>query len=110
VRSGTSAEKLEGRIDKNITEERCAAITKLGKKTGKAFLEKQIGKEHTVLFEEQTKRDVIGGFTSNYLYAEAKTSGDISQGDMKSVKITDVNGDRLSCNLSPNSPQTQKIK
>lgn len=103
VRAGTAAEKMEGKVGKNIAEQRCAAISKLAKKTGRAFLEAQIDREHTVLFEEQTRSDVIGGYTSNYLYAEAKTGSgaQIARGDMRKVRITGVNGDRLSCILLP---------
>lgn len=97
ARPGTAAFKLKDDVEKSVKERRCAEISEISKKMLGLFLQRQVGREHIVLFEQQTKKHKIGGYTSNYLYAEAEASGEISRGDMKRVKILGADGGRLEC-------------
>lgn len=66
-RANTEAEKMDNVIDKSIRHKRSKMLRILSAKKKRAFYEKNIGTERTVLFEHENKNGYIQGFTENYV-------------------------------------------
>ena len=97
-RNGTFAAKMTDSVQKSEKERRCALLAEISRKNYGAYLEKQVGKEFTVVFEHCKSSDIIGGYTENYLYAETGAT-DASDGEVKRVRIVSVDGDILKCRV-----------
>lgn len=69
-RSGTQALKIPWKVDVEERKHRTQKYINLSEKKLRAFYEKHLGTEHTVLFEEQQKHDKMFGFTDNYIKVE----------------------------------------
>ncbi len=71
-RKGTKAANMSGQIDGNIKEQRSQKLIELSNKNEEEYIEKYIGKEVEVLFEEK-KNGYYQGHTNNYILALCKT-------------------------------------
>lgn len=91
-RKGTRAAVMPNQIDGNIKEERSHKLIELSNKNEEEFLDRYIGKEVYVLFEQE-EGEYIKGHTSNYLVVKAK--GKELENKMLRVKITSREGDEL---------------
>ncbi len=69
-RSGTQALKINGKVEVEERKHRTQKYINLSEKKLRAFYEKYLGTEHTVLFEEQKKHNKMVGFTDNYIKIE----------------------------------------
>lgn len=69
-RSGTQALKIPWKVEIEDRKRRTQMYINLSEKKLRAFYEKQLGTQQTVLFEEQVKKDKIVGFTENYIKVE----------------------------------------
>jgi threonylcarbamoyladenosine tRNA methylthiotransferase MtaB len=61
----------------------------LSEKKLRAFYEKHLGIQQTVLFEEQIKKDKIVGFTENYIKVETRHDEDLVN-QIKKVKLLSI--------------------
>lgn len=91
-RKGTRAAVMPNQIDGNIKEERSHKLIELSNKNEEKFLDRYIGKEVYVLFEQE-EGEYIKGHTSNYLVVKAK--GKELENKMLKVEITSREGDEL---------------
>ncbi len=91
-RKGTRAAVMPNQIDGNIKEARSHKLIKLSNKNEKEFLDKYIGEEVDVLFEQE-ENEYIKGHTSNYLVVKVK--GKELENKMLKVKITNREDDEL---------------
>ncbi len=93
-RTGTKAAAMTGQIDGNIKKERSHDVSSLEEEIRKNFLEKQVGKTLSVLFE--TKSDMEGfmsGYSTNYLRVNVKN--DVEDNEIRDVLIKEVKNDEL---------------
>lgn len=85
-RPGTKAATMSGQIDATIKKFRVKQLIAEGERVSKKFMQKNIGRIETVLFEEE-QYGMPAGYTGNYI--KAYTEADISvQGRLVSVEIT----------------------
>lgn len=94
-RQGTRAAEMENQVDGNVKEERSKALIELNNENEKAFIEKYIGKDLDVLFEQKVsgKEGVYEGYTPNYIKVEAAFECDSIIGKIVNVKIKEVQND-----------------
>lgn len=85
-RKGTKAAEMKNQISGNVKEERSKRLLELSDKNENEYLDKYIGKEVEVLFEEQDG-EYYKGHTANYIMVKFKENKDISNQIIK-VKIT----------------------
>lgn len=93
-REGTRAAKMSEQVDGNTKKVRLHELAKIEEINRNKFLEKQIGKTLSVLFE--TGSDIKGyksGYSTNYL--RVSVDDDVKVNDIKDVLITDVIEDDL---------------
>lgn len=83
-RKGTRAAVMPNQVDSKIKEERSRKLIELSNENEKKFLEKYIGKEVEVLFE-QKDNGYIKGHTSNYILVKTKEAE--IENKIKKVKI-----------------------
>jgi len=95
-REGTIAAKMEGQIFQNVKEKRSHKLIELSNKNEKNFLEKFIGKEVEVLFEEE-EDGYYKGHTTNYMVV--KTKGKELENKIKTVIIHKVDNGELIGNI-----------
>lgn len=76
-RHGTKAEKMENQVLAKIKELRSKKLIELSNFNETEYLEKYIGKDVQVLFEEK-EGDYFKGHTSNYILVKTKTNDDLS--------------------------------
>lgn len=94
-RQGTKAAVMENQIDGNIKEERSNKLLELSDKYEKEFNEACIGKELSVLCEEQEGK-YVKGHTTNYRLVKVKKVDSNKQlkleNEILKVKILRVDG------------------
>ena len=73
-RSGTQALKIPWRVEIEDRKRRTQMYINLSEKKLRAFYQKHLGSEQTVLFESQKKGDNMFGFTENYIKVETPFS------------------------------------
>lgn len=94
-REGTRAAKMDKQINGKIKKDRLHDLEKIEEANRKEFLEKQIGKTLSVLFEEKSDMDGFkSGYSTNYLRVNV---GDLSiaSNEIYDVKITARKDDEL---------------
>lgn len=91
-RKGTRAAVMPNQIDGNIKEERSHKLIELSNKNEEEFLDRYIGKEVYVLFEQE-EGEYIKGHTSNYLVV--KVNGKGLENKMLKVKVTNRESEEL---------------
>ncbi len=69
-RSGTQALKIPWKVEVEERKNRTQKYINLSEKKLRAFCEKHLNTEHTVLFEAQKSQDKMHGFTENYIKVE----------------------------------------
>ena len=94
-RDGTKAAKMGGQVNGNIKKDRLKDLEKIEETNRKEFLDKQIGKTLSVLFE--SKADIDGyksGYSTNYLRVNVKDPS-IEDNEIFDVKITGIENNEL---------------
>jgi threonylcarbamoyladenosine tRNA methylthiotransferase MtaB len=66
-RDNTEAVLMEGKVEYSERKRRNKMLRILSAKKLRAFYEKHLSKEFTVLFEHENKNGVMNGFTENYI-------------------------------------------
>ncbi|MFV0590448.1 MAG: tRNA (N(6)-L-threonylcarbamoyladenosine(37)-C(2))-methylthiotransferase MtaB [Draconibacterium sp.] len=69
-RSGTQALKIPWKVEVEDRKRRTQMYINLSEKKLRAFYEKNLGTEQTVLFEDNKSHDHMNGFTENYIKVE----------------------------------------
>lgn len=90
IRSGTKAATMKGQISGAEKEIRSKKLLELSKKNELYYIEKYIGKDVEVLFEEEVN-DYYKGHTANYIMVNVKSSKDLS-GKILTVHIEGIKG------------------
>ena len=93
-RKGTKAANMPNKVIGSIKEERSRKLIELSNKNQKIQHKLDIGKEVTVLLEEQ-EGEFIKGHTTNYKLVYVKTKDKALENTIQKVKITDVMGENL---------------
>ena len=86
-RKGTASSKMNNKIDNKIKKERSKKLIEVSKELELLYMKKFIGKELTVLIEEQINKDSLG-HTSNYLHVLLNEL--IEPNTLVNVKIKDI--------------------
>ncbi len=92
VRTGTRAETMGDHLPKQIKEERAARMLKLGEELRAAYLQAQIGKKTSVLFESTQRNGAWIGCTANYTPVSVQSEEPLV-GKILPVEITGASGD-----------------
>lgn len=82
-KEGTVAAKMKGQISSKVKQERIARLLELSKKNGMRFMRGLLGKEYDVLFEEEVRKGVYRGHTSNYAGVYVKSNENIINSVLK---------------------------
>ncbi|WP_142414540.1 tRNA (N(6)-L-threonylcarbamoyladenosine(37)-C(2))-methylthiotransferase MtaB [Hathewaya massiliensis] len=95
-RKGTKADRMENQIDGNIKEDRSTKLIELNSKLEKEFMEKFIGRESEVLFEQKLKKEhnLYEGYTRNYIKVICESEQNI-EGKILKVKLNKVEEDYI---------------
>lgn len=88
-RENTPAADMDGRVDIGERHERSKMLHILSDKKRRAFYESQIGKEWTVLFENDHENGSMFGFTQNYVKVTAKYDP-LRVNDLVKVQLTGI--------------------
>ena len=94
-RDGTKAAAMKGQVNGNIKKDRLKDLEAIEKTNREEFLQKQVGKTLSVLFEE--KSDMEGfksGYSTNYLRVNVENPG-LPTNEIYDVKITGIIDDEL---------------
>lgn len=75
-RQGTAAAKMDGKLTAEVKNERVHRLNGIATKTRKNFLQEQVGKTVTVLFETE-KNGKLRGYTPNYVEVVAEGTKDM---------------------------------
>lgn len=86
-RSGTVADKMDNQIEKSVKAQRVKELSLVSEKIRYDFLNRQIGKELSVLIEARQKDGAYIGYTPNY--TPVKTLSGVV-GEIKKVTVTEV--------------------
>lgn len=86
VRKGTRAEKLPNKISKEIKNYRCKEMLNLVQNLKEKFLQKQVGKTVSVLFEKITENGENKGHAPNYVLVYTKNNSNL-EGKILDVRI-----------------------
>ena len=86
-RDGTNAASMKNQVDGNTKKRRSKELSEIEKKNSHEFLDKQIGKTLSVLFETKTELEGYkSGYSTNYLRVHTKDKVEINK--IKNIKIT----------------------
>ena len=91
-RANTQAAKMSHVIDKGVRHQRSKMLRILSAKKKRAFYEKNIGSNRTVLFEHENKMGYIQGFTENYVKVKVPYDPGFRNQILK-VKLNDIDDD-----------------
>ena len=89
LRKGTKAETMTGRVPAEIKKQRTASLIKVGKKLETAYIDRWIGREADVLFEQFEEDGNASGYTERYI----KVKGSGMPGEIKKVLLEERAGD-----------------
>lgn len=95
-RKGTKADKFPCQVDKSLKNERSKEMISALKESQREYLQSFVGKEGEVLFEQEIKKGIYEGHTTNYVKVHIKSDDDLS-GTFKTVKFTSFKDDYLMC-------------
>jgi threonylcarbamoyladenosine tRNA methylthiotransferase MtaB len=93
-RDNTEAVVMDGAVSKNIRAKRSKMLRGLSAKKRRAFYEKQLNSERTVLFESANKEGYIHGFTENYVKVKAPWNPELIN-TIHNVHLTKIDEDGL---------------
>jgi threonylcarbamoyladenosine tRNA methylthiotransferase MtaB len=91
-RSGTQALKIPWKVNIEDRKHRTQMYINLSEKKLRAFYEKHLGSEQTVLFEDQQNKGNMSGFTENYIKVETPYREDFIN-QLRKVKIKSIQPD-----------------
>ena len=91
-RPGTPAAAMEGSVPKKLRQERAHLAAALGREMAEEFRRHNIGKVHSVLFEQE-ENGLCLGHSGNYLEIAVHGSG--LRGTIADVTVTEESGDIL---------------
>jgi len=96
-RPGTPADKMPDQITKDVKEERAHRGAQVAAEMERAYLERQVGQEVPVLFEEQ--RDGLWrGYTTRYTEVLTDSAENLHN-QVRTVRITKLEGGALYADL-----------
>jgi len=98
-RSGTASTKMAGQVPPSVIKERSRILRELSWQKRKAFQQRFLGRELTVLFEEEVN-GTWTGLTDHYLRVDVRSSLDLKN-TIQSVVATGVMTDRVMGLLNP---------
>ena len=93
-RNGTKAALMPNQVSPILQEQRSKKLIELSKENQDKYNSEYIGKEVTVLFEEEN-REYIKGHTANYLVVNIKGNIAKLHNEIVKVKITSILGEEL---------------
>lgn len=93
-RENTLAPEMPGKVSIKERNRRADMLRILSEKKKRFFYEQNIGREFTVLFEDDVKDGVMEGWTENYVRVAAKYDP-ILVNEMKHVRLTGINATGL---------------
>lgn len=96
-RPGTVADKAENQVPENIKNIRSKAMIEVTTKTMTDFLNSQVGRVESVLFERE-KNGFFEGYTKNYTHVVVKSDENLSN-KIYEVKITGVQGNKCTAEI-----------
>lgn len=96
-RPGTVADKAENQVSENIKNIRSKAMIEVTTKTMTDFLNSQVGRVESVLFERE-KNGFYEGYTKNYTHVVVKSDENLSN-KIYDVKITGVQGNKCTAEI-----------
>ncbi len=88
-RSGTQALKIPWKVDMEDRKRRTQMYINLSEKKQRAFYEKHLGTQQTVLFESQKNGDMMSGFTENYIKVETPYREELING-LHTITLMDI--------------------
>ena len=91
-RANTQAAEMSHVIDKGVRHQRSKMLRILSAKKKRAFYEKNIGSNRTVLFEHENKMGYIQGFTENYVKVKVPYDPGF-RNQILNVKLNDIDED-----------------
>ncbi len=89
-RENTLAAAMEGSVSPKDRAERSKMLHILSDKKRRKFYEEHIGKEYSVLFENDIENNMMHGFTENYIRVTAKYDP-VLVNEIKKVRLTAIN-------------------
>lgn len=93
-RDGTKAATMKPEVDGNIKKERLKELEEIEQVNKREFLEKQIGKTLSVLFESKSDMDGYkSGYSTNYLRVNVKDK--IDDNEIRDCLITEIKNGEL---------------
>jgi len=92
-RSGTPAASAPGQVQKAVKTERAHRAAQVAEQMSRTYLERQVGKEFPVLFEE-LRQGAWRGHTPNYLEVSLKAEEELHN-QVVTVRVTGVEGETL---------------
>lgn len=95
ARKGTPAEKFAGAVTEAVKKERADILGKIDETMHKTFLQAMVGQTAEVLFEQPAGEDYFEGLTGNYQRVFVKSGGRNLGGEIRPVKITAFDGEKL---------------
>ena len=93
-RDNTEAAEMDGVVSKKVRAKRSKMLRGLSAKKRRAFYEKQLETERTVLFEGENKEGYINGFTENYIKVKTPWNPDLVN-TLQKVNLTKIDEDGL---------------
>jgi threonylcarbamoyladenosine tRNA methylthiotransferase MtaB len=94
-RSGTTADKLGGKVPHQLKKEWSRIIIEQGQRKRHAFYDSYLNSEWDVLFEQKSSENNWSGYTSNYMQVELPADEELHN-QIKRVKLIDIkNGNIL---------------
>lgn len=88
-RQNTLAATMDGVVPNSVRADRSKMLHSLSDKKRRAFYEKNIGTEATVLFENDVENGMMFGFTGNYVKVGAKYDP-LIVGELRRVRLTEI--------------------
>ena len=93
-RDNTEAVDLDGVVSANVRSKRSKMLRGLSVKKRRAFYEKEINTNHTVLFESENKEGYIHGFTENYVKVKTPWNPELVN-TLHDITLTKIDEDGL---------------
>ena len=101
-RANTGAPKLGAKVPMETRRERSKILHLLSDRKKQAFYQTQIGKEKTVLFEQEENEGMLYGFTENYVKVKTPFNAQLVN-QICTVQLTEIDRDGLmKCNILTN--------
>lgn len=98
-RKGTVAYEMTDQVPNDIKSERNRTMTFKSEQTKNRVMESFIGFEDTALLEQQMPDGDWTAYTSRYIPVIVKNSAHLKGGDIVNVKLTEINGQRMTAEI-----------